>query len=84
MRENTDQKNSAFEYFSCCVVAAVEKAFKLNVINTNKKFTNTRHLVQKISIDVVFNTNWSAYFPSTNHCFHVFMGFKDGHITKIV
>ena len=30
---------------SCKVVAAAEKAFKLNVNNTNVKCTNTRHLV---------------------------------------
>lgn len=30
---------------SCKVVAAVEKAFKLNVNNTNVKCTNTSHLV---------------------------------------
>ena len=49
----------------------LEKAFRLNVISPNKKCSNTRHLIQKLSIDVVSSSNWNVYFPLTDHSFQV-------------
>ena len=71
-------------YGSYKVVAAAEKVCKLNVISTNQKCSNIRHLVQKTSSDVVSSSNWSAYFLATDHCFQVSVGFKDDRVTQIV
>ena len=114
-------------YGSYEVVAAPENAVKINVINTNKRYTKNRHLFLKISIDVIssshhtknkfpikdfFNkcdqihrklqvwshllkslmenlvfcavSNCSAYLPSTDYCFQVFVGFQDNLVTQIV
>ena len=37
-----------------------------------KTVTNTRHLIQKMSNDIVSSTNWSAHFLRTDHCFYEF------------
>ena len=34
-----------------------------------------------MSVDLVPNSNWSAYFPSTDHCFQVSVDFEDEHVT---
>lgn len=34
-------------------------------------------------MDVVSNSNWNAYFLSTDHCFQVSVGFEHDHITQI-
>ena len=34
-------------------------------------------------MDVVSNSNWNAYFLSTDHCFQVSVGFENDHITQI-
>ena len=71
-------------YGPCKDVIPAEKVFKLNAINKNKRCTNTYNLVQKMLIDVVFSSNWSVYFPSTDHWFQVSLGFKADHVTQIV
>ena len=44
-------------YGSYEVVAAPENAVKINVINTNKRYTKNRHLFLKISIDVISSSH---------------------------
>lgn len=64
-------------YGSSKVVAAARKAFILNIINTNKKCANARHLLKKMSIDLVSSSNQRAYFASTDYCFQAPVGFEN-------
>ena len=67
------------------VAAAARKAFKLNAINANEKYINTRHLMKKMSIDIVVSSSdWSIYFPSTDQCFQASQGLEDDHIKQTV
>ena len=70
-------------YGSYKVVTAAEKAFKLNVINPNEKYTNTRHLIHKLSNDVAPILNCSVYFPLTYHSFQVSVEFEEDHLAQI-
>ena len=49
-----------------------------------KKHTNTCHLVQKISVNLVSSSNWGAYFSSSDHCSQVSVGFEDNQVTQII
>ena len=65
-------------------VAVTENSFRLNVINTNEKCTNTRHLTEKMAIDNLSFSSLIVYFPSTDNCLQVCVGFFHNQPTQII
>ena len=65
-------------------VPVTENSFRLNVINTNEKCTNTRHLIEKIAIDKLSFSSSIVYFPSTDNCFQFCVDFFYNQLTQMI